>query len=206
MSGKPGKPPVVAGEEDESGAGAFGQPGENGDALIAAQQAQEAQAQAEAEARAQKEAEDQAERARVKEMRSAADEEVADDLSSKFNDQDDQVVWHPSVDAILYGGPNEDENEDFASHLDKKMGLKKDKDDDDDDDTDDEDETSNEAAAKKEVDAESSDDEEDSDETDSSSDEEDVEPDDDEDDEDPERLSKKKPKRKHPTGDIVIKL
>ena len=78
----------------------------------------------------------------MKEMRSAADEEVADDLDTKFNDEDDKVIWYPSQDPIFRGeddihagnvgkknGEEDDTDENgFAQHLDKKMGVEDDED------------------------------------------------------------------------------
>ena len=137
--GKPvavGKPPTAVGGkkppmgDDDAlsggpvgmGGGMGGGMGDNSDALIAAQQAKEEQEKAEAEARAASVAADQAERDRVKEMRAAADAEVADDLSSKFSDTPDEVIWHPTIDAVLYGGLLDDQDG-FASHMDLRPGL-----------------------------------------------------------------------------------
>lgn len=198
--------------------------GDNSDALIVAQQAEEEQAKAEAEAAAASLAADQAEVERVKEMRAEADAEVAADLDSKYSDEPDQVIWHPDVDAVLYGGlddgkdtegeakgvktegEDDDEKDGFANHMDKKMGLK------DGDDTNDEDASADEDASEEEVAKKSPDDDENADETGKKQSlagqakmKSDVP-----DEGDPERQSKKKPKSKESTagpasGKIIIK-
>jgi hypothetical protein len=214
-TGKPPKPPMAAGGADD-GAGPAGPGagmgmgggmggGDNSDALIAAQQAEEEKARQEAEAAAAQQAAEQAERDHIKELRAAADQEVADDLDSKFNDEDDQVIWYPTVDAVLYGGLDDGKGDQdgFADHMDKKMGLKKD------------DEAEDEDKDKDEEDKSATDE---SDETedrkgslpDEKKGKEGIKQPEVEDEGDPERLSKKKPKNKTnkaaQRGDIVIKI
>lgn len=130
------------GDEDDQdtlqpGGGAGPEAG-NSDALIAMQNAQKEKEQQEAMAKAAKDAKESTERARIKEMRSAADAEVAEDLDTKFNTDDDKVIWYPSQDPIFRGEDDihalgksitnsdavKDEEEDgLAKHLDKKMGV-----------------------------------------------------------------------------------
>jgi hypothetical protein len=207
--GAAGKPPTDDDANGPAGPGAGmgmgGGMGDNSDALIAAQQAEEEKARQEAEAAAASRAAEQAERDHIKELRAAADQEVADDLDTKFNDEDDQVIWHPTVDAVLYGGLDDGKGDSFADHLDKKMGLKKE----DEEDTDEE--GHNDEDSVKE------------DEEDETEDRKGSIPDDKkgktkdsladgevEDEGDPERLSKKKPKdrtsKPAQRGDIVIKV
>jgi hypothetical protein len=204
--GKPGGGKPFGGDDagGPSGPGAgmgAGLGGDNSDALIAAQEAEEEQERQEAESRAASAAADQQERDRVKELRAAADEEVAADLSSKYSDQPDQVIWHPDVDGILYGGMDDgkdtageakgtdkEDKDGFAGHMDKKMGLKNGDDSDSDTDLGKDDDKSADKA-------EGDEDETNKNQSDNQKAKKQVV-----DDGDPERLSKKKPKQKQSTA------
>jgi len=81
------------------------------------QQMEQERERQEAEARAAQEKQEQAEREKIKQMRAQADAEVADDLDTKFNEVDDQVVFYPHIDQIHANS----DGETFADHMDKKM-------------------------------------------------------------------------------------
>jgi hypothetical protein len=154
------KKPGAAGAPGEEGGGmppgmggAAGM-GDGGAEIFKMQQDAEAEQQRqEAEAQAARDKVEQAEREQIKQMRATADQEVLDDLDTKFNQQPDQVEFYPSLDIT-----NSDK---FSDHLDKKMDGKdaKGKDDGDDSDGDagrngvDDDESTNTEAGNKKGDA-----------------------------------------------------
>jgi hypothetical protein len=128
------KKPGAAGAPGEEGGGmppgmggAAGM-GDDGVEIFKMQQDAEAEQQRqEAEAQAARDKVEQAEREKIKQMRATADQEVMDDLDTKFNQQPDQVEFYPSLDIT--------DTDKFSDHLDKKMdgkdeeGEKKDGDD-----------------------------------------------------------------------------
>lgn len=103
-SGQPGKDGADAagGLNGGPGPGGPGGPGAmmSDDAVKQMQQQQADQQAAEMQARQAKDAEEEAERMRLKELKTKAEKEVADDLNDKYVDADDKIEFYPKMESF----------------------------------------------------------------------------------------------------------